>query len=230
MIRKRELGEKDNDSVFAVEMTSAIRIANWVVIKILINYLLLFHREEISAYLIGIAEIYSVPFLHKLNVKNESTVCPWEGEKEIEEKWVCDTGQDPQVMWIRAALVKSLDVRLRMPEEVLWFGCLLGVCAVWKEEVRLEDCSSLSSSLIKSHSIKTSHSSMKSYFQLVIPQHHPPPYHQRLAIVWFFLLIYFNFSSAHAPGTYTIMAITHCTKHINNFSMKGKGKAEIRVL
>lgn len=46
----------------------------------------------------------------------------------------------------------------------------------------------------------------------------------------FCLLIYFNFSSAHAAGTYTIMAITHCTKHINNFSMKEKGKAEIRVL
>lgn len=82
MIRKGGLGEKDNDSVFAVEMTSAIRIANWVVIKILINYLLLFHREEISAYLIGVTEMYSVPCLHKLNVKNKSTACPWEEEKD----------------------------------------------------------------------------------------------------------------------------------------------------
>lgn len=109
MIRKRGLGRKDNDSVFAVEMTSAIRIANWVVIKILINYLLLFHREEISAYLIGVTEMYSVPCLHKLNVKNKSTACLWEGEKEMEQKWACGTGQDPQVMQIRAALVKSLD-------------------------------------------------------------------------------------------------------------------------
>lgn len=86
MIRKRRLGEKDNDSIFAVEMASAIRIANWVVIKILINYLLLFHREEISAYLIGITEMYSVPLLHKLNVKNKSTVCEcvcvWKRERE----------------------------------------------------------------------------------------------------------------------------------------------------
>lgn len=88
MIRKRGLGEKDNDSIFAVEMASAIRIANWVVIKILINYLLLFHREEISAYLIGITEMYSVPPLHKLNVKNKSTVCVcvWKRGREGENE------------------------------------------------------------------------------------------------------------------------------------------------
>lgn len=98
MIRKRGRGEKDNDSVFAVEMASAIRIANWVVIKILINYLLLFHREEISAYLIGVTEMYSLPHLHKLNVKNKSTACVWEREKEREQKRMHDTGQDPQVI------------------------------------------------------------------------------------------------------------------------------------
>lgn len=60
----------------------------------------------------------------------------------------------------------------------------------------------------------------------------PTPHHtiRGLLSYDFCLLIYFNFSSAHAPGTYTIMAITHCTKHINNFSMKEKEKAEIRVL
>lgn len=207
MIRKRGLGEKDNDSVFAVEMTSAIRIANWVVIKILINYLLLFHREEISAYLIGVTEMYSVPCLHKLNVKNKSTACPWEGEKEMEQKWVCDTGQDPQVMQIRAALVKSLDSEAQTQNAkrgtLIWVFTG-GLCAVRKEEVRLEDHSSLSSSLIKSHFIKTSHSSMKSYFQLVIPRHQPPPYHQRLAIVWFLFAYLFQFQ------------LCTCSRHIYN--------------
>lgn len=182
-------------------MTSAIRIANWVVIKILINYLLLFHREEISAYLIGVTEMYSVPRLHKLNVKNKSTACPWEGEKEMEQKWVCDTGQDPQVMQIRPALVKSLDGEAQRAA-LIWV--FTGVCAVWKEEVRLEDHSSFSSSLIKSHSIKTSHSSMKSYFQLVIPRHQPPPYHQRLAIVWFLFAYLFQFQ------------LCTCCRHIYN--------------
>jgi len=57
------------------------------VIKILINYLLLFHREEISAYLIGVTEMYSVPHLHKLNVKNKSTACVWEREGVKENIW-----------------------------------------------------------------------------------------------------------------------------------------------
>lgn len=98
MIRKRGLGEKDNDSIFAVEMASAIRIANWVVIKILINYLLLFHREEISAYLISITEMYSVPHLHKLNVKNKSTVCACKREKGRGQTRMCYSGQDLQVV------------------------------------------------------------------------------------------------------------------------------------
>lgn len=43
----------------------------------------------------------------------------------------------------------------------------------------------------------------------------------------FCLLLYFNSSPAHALGIYTIMAITHCTKHINNFSKKEKENAEL---
>lgn len=101
-------------------------------IKILINYLLLFHREEISAYLIGITEMYSVPLLHKLNVKNKSTVCVCVCVKERKGgskreyvivgkicRW-CKSGLFPQSLWMQ---------RLR-PKKLKESGCLLGFCAI----------------------------------------------------------------------------------------------------
>lgn len=105
-------------------MASAIRIANWVVIKILINYLLLFHREEISAYLIGITEMYYVPHLHKLNVKNKSTACIWARKRGSKRECMMP---GTILRWFKSGLLQWSPwmVRLRpMMLKVLWFGCL----------------------------------------------------------------------------------------------------------
>lgn len=173
--------------------------------------------------------MYSVPLLHKLNVKNKSTVCVCVCVKERKGgskreyvivgkicRW-CKSGLFPQSLWMQ---------RLR-PKKLKESGCLLGFCAIYRERSDPKITTSFYSSLIKSHSIKPSHSSIKSYFQLVKPC--PTPHHtiRDFLSLDFCLLIYFNFSSAHALGMYTIMAITHCTKHINNFSKKEKENAEL---
>lgn len=62
------------------------------------------------------------------------------------------------------------------------------------------------------------------------PCHGPPHNHTIRGFLShdFCLLSYFSSSPAHALGfIYTIMAITHCTKHINNFSKKEKENAEL---
>lgn len=231
VIRKRGLGEKDNDSVFAVEMTSAIRIANWVVIKILINYLLLFHREEISAYLIGVAEIYSVPCLHKLNVKNES-----ESMRGRER----DGAKVSVWYWARSSGDANQGCSGEIPgwwgsDPGCWKRCFdLGV--YWRSVLFEKKRSGwritaaflpvLSNLTLSKPVTAVSNPIFSLWYHSTIPPH---TIRDSLSHD-FCLLIYFNFSSAHAPGTYTIMAITHCTKHINNFSMKEKEKAEIRVL
>lgn len=110
-------------------MASAIRIANWVVIKILINYLLLFHREEISAYLIGITEMYSMPHLHKLNVKNKSTVCVWEKEWEGVKRECIIPGKICR--WCKSDLLPDVSVcwgsDLSCLERCFASGSLLGI-------------------------------------------------------------------------------------------------------